>query len=732
MPIQAQPAGSRQAVIDEARMPSTARPKPSRESVLAQSAVVWFQPAETLKASLAPTGNSRSGCGVKINTGLIMRQIVSMLLAGLIAGNSFAAELPVKKIVLYKHGIGYFERRGEIPAGESARLDFKSGDMNDVLKSLTVFDQTGNSVSGVRYDSSMALGAKLAEFPFKLGDRTPLVDFLDQLKGAKIEMKFGATVVSGQIVGARTAPGRERTQTMTELVTVLTPGGEMVTQDLGGATSMRLVDAELQLQLSEYLRSLNVSRSREQKSVYIDSAKDAARKLSVAYAIPMPVWKSSYRLVLDAGEAKKPVLEGWAILDNTTSEDWTRVELSVISGQPISFISKLYEPKYVTRQVVELEEEQPLAPKVYRAGAKQMAPMAAANMMAGRRAAGDALAAAEAQMSTATSTLEVQTTAREAGELFEYKFGQLVTVKRNESAMLPFVQQPIEARKLLIYTEGSNRENPLNSVELTNTTGKTLDGGPLSVYDGGVYAGEALVNTFKAADKRLLSYASDLGTRVVEDGSEGEAVLRVLKAVRGVLTVTMISEAAKTYKITNVDRKSKTLMIEHPLREGYKVVGQKPSEETKTHTRFEVKLTGEAAQTYTVKEERTIVETVMLSEAGGEQIALWVRSNRLTPEAKQVLSAIAALRGQVAEAQRTIEGLGKQVAEATGDQERVRRNLSSLNNVSGQQERVQRYATELANLDARIVSLRDQIAAEGKRKDSLSGQLEQKIEAATF
>jgi hypothetical protein len=662
-----------------------------------------------------------------------MRQIVSTLLAGLIAGNSFAAELPVKKIVLYKHGIGYFERRGEIPAGESARLDFKSGDMNDVLKSLTVFDQTGNSVSGVRYDSSMTLGAKLAEFPFKLGDRTPLVDFLDQLKGARIELKFGATVVSGQIVGARTAPGRERAQTMTELVTVLTPGGEMVTQDLGAATSMRLVDAELQLQLSEYLRSLNVSRSREQKSVYIDSAKDAARKLSVAYSIPMPVWKSSYRLVLDAGEAKKPVLEGWAIIDNTTSEDWTRVDLSVISGRPISFISKLYEPKYVTRQVAELEEEQPLAPKVYRAGVKQAAPMPAANMMMGAgRAASDALATAEAQVSMATSTLEVQTTAREAGELFEYKFGQPVTVKRNESAMLPFVQQPIEARKLLIYTEGSNRENPLNSVELTNTTGKTLDGGPLSVYDGGVYAGEALVNTFKAADKRLLSYASDLGTRVVEDGSEGEAVLRVLKAVRGVLTVTLISEAAKTYKITNVDRKSKTLMIEHPLREGYRVVGQKPSEETKTHARFEVKLTGEAAQTFTVKEERTIVETVMLSEAEGEQISLWVRSNRLTPEAKQVLSAIVALRGQVAEAQRTIERLGKQVTEATGDQERVRQNLSSLNNVSGQQERVQRYATELAKLDAQIVSLRDQIAAETKRKDGLSGQLEQKIESATF
>lgn len=660
-----------------------------------------------------------------------MRQIVSTLLVGLVAGNSFTAELPVKKIVLYKHGIGYFERKGEIPAGESARLDFKSGDMNDVLKSLTVFDQTGNSVSGVRYDSSMPLGAKLAEFPFKLGERAPLVDFLDQLKGAKIELKFGGTTVAGQIVGARVAPGRERAQTSTEMITVLTGAGEMVTQDLGAATSMKLADGELQLQLSEYLRSLNASRSREQKSVYIDSAKDAARKLSVAYAIPMPVWKSSYRLVLDAGEGKKPVLEGWAIIDNTTSEDWTRVDLSVISGRPISFISKLYEPKYVTRQTAELEEEQPLAPKVYRAGMAPAAPPMAKGMVGNRAMAESVEMSASVQM-LQTSSVDVQTTTREAGELFEYKFAQPVTVKRNESAMLPFVQQAIEARKLLIYTEGSNRENPLNSVELTNSTGKTLDGGPLSVYDGGVYAGEALVNTFKPADKRLLSYASDLGTRVVEDNNEGEAVLRVLKAVKGTVTATLISEATKTYKIANVDRKPKTLMIEHALRPGYKLVGVKPAEETKTHARFEVKLTGEAAQTFVVKEERTIVDSMMLSQVGDEQLSLWVASNRLTPEAKQTLGAIAMLRGQVAEAERAIARLNKQVSEATGDQDRVRRNMSSLNSVSGQQERVQRYATELANLDAKIATLRDQIAAETKRKDGLVAQLEQRIATASF
>ena len=669
-----------------------------------------------------------------------MRQIVSSISIALLVHGAFAAELPVRKVILYKHGIGYFERGGEIPAGQSARLDFKANEMNDVLKSLTINDQTGNSVAGVRYDSSMPLASKLAEFPFKLGERTPLTDFLDQLKGAKIELKTGSSTAGGQIVGARVAQSRERAQTSTEVLSVLTVGGDIVSYDLGAVTSMRLTDPELQLQLSEYLRSLNSSRSREQKSVYVDSAKDAARKLSVAYTIPMPIWKSSYRLVLDAGAAKKPVLEGWAIIDNTTSEDWTRVDLSVISGRPISFVSRLYEPKFLQRQVAELEEEQALGPKVYKAAMAAAPPppaakrdMAARGGFVGGVMGGLASGVAESNaVMAAESTLSVDTMTREAGELFEYKFGQPVTVKRNESAMLPFVQQEISARKLLIYTENSSSQNPLNSAELTNTTGKTLDGGPLSVYDGGVYAGEALVNTFKAGDKRLLSYASDLGTRVVEDNNESPQILRTLKASFGVVTATLVSEVTKTYKITNVDKKAKTLILEHAIRYDHKLQGQKPSEETATHYRFEVKLTGEPAQSFTVKAERTLSEQMQLSNTGDEQLGLWVASNRLSAEAKQTLNAIAALRRQVAESNNTIRVLNQQVTESTNDQERVRRNLSSLNSVSGQQERVQRYATDLANLDGKIVTLRDQIAAETKKRDGLNQQLAQRIESANF
>lgn len=649
----------------------------------------------------------------------------------------FAAELPVRKVILYKHGIGYFERGGEIPAGQSARLDFKASEMNDVLKSLTIFDLTGNSVAGVRYDSSLPLASKLAEFPFKLGDRSPLTDFLDQLKGAKVELKFGQSSVAGQIVGARSAQGHEKPQTTTDTITLLTAAGDIQSFDLGAASSIRLSDPELQLQLSEYLRSLNSSRSREQKSVYIDSARDAARKLSVAYTIPMPIWKSSYRLVLDAGATKKPMLEGWAIIDNTTNEDWTRVDLSVISGRPISFISNLYAPKFLQRQVAELEEDKPLAPVMYKSAPVGVIGGIAGGMSGGApqgrmRMEGTA-DSVQIQTSSATiSNVMVDAATREAGELFEYRFSQPASVKRNESVMLPFVQQEIAARKLLIYTENSGRENPLNSAELTNSTGKTLDGGPMSVYDGGVYAGEALVNTFKAGDKRLLSYASDLGTRVVEDSNEAPRFLREVKVSNGQITQRFTSEVTKTYKITNVDKKQKSLMIEHAIRYDHKLVTAKPAEQTATHYRFEVKLTGEAGQTFSVKEERTISEGNMITNLGDDDLGVLISGNRLSAEAKQVLNEILTLRRQVNQSNSTIKTLGAQVVETTTDQERVRRNLQSLNSVAGQQERVQKYASDLANLDGRIVTLRDQIAAETKKRDDLNRQLSLRIDAANF
>ncbi len=282
---------------------------------------------------------------------------------GLILGAAAlaAADLNVKRVVLFKHGVGFFERQGELGPGESARLDFKSEEMNDVLKSLTVNVQGGGSISGLRYDSSIPIQDKLGELPFPTGERLPLSSLLDHLRGSQLEMRFGAQTVVGTIVSARQTVTKDTGER--EVVTVLTNDGDIRTLDLTAASSVRFLDAKLQLQFKDYLATLLQSRSRERRSVYIDSTDAGRRNILASYMSPMPVWKSSYRLVFPA--TGDPTLEGWAIVDNTTEEDWTNIRLALVSGRPISFISRLYEPKYIQREVADLADEGAARPEVH-------------------------------------------------------------------------------------------------------------------------------------------------------------------------------------------------------------------------------------------------------------------------------------------------------------------------------------------------------------------------------
>ena len=195
-----------------------------------------------------------------------MRTVVTLVLCGLAAQ---AAELPVRQVILYKHGIGFFERAGRLGAGESARLDFKASEMNDVLRNI----------------------------------------------------------------------------------------------ELSTASAIRFTVAQLQQQFRDYLAALTSARSQDKRSVYIDSTDSKARDVVASYTIPAAVWKSSYRLMLNA--AGKPTLEGWAIVDNTTGEDWTKVTLALVSGRPISFISQLYAPRYINRPIAELPEDRAQAPVIH-------------------------------------------------------------------------------------------------------------------------------------------------------------------------------------------------------------------------------------------------------------------------------------------------------------------------------------------------------------------------------
>ena len=193
----------------------------------------------------------------------------------------------MREVVLYKHGVGYFERYGELVPGESARLEFKATEMNDVLKSLTLETAGADRITGLRYDASEPLERKLAGFALKLGPGQPLSRLLDQLKGARLELKFGAETISGVIVTARVLPATGQ-QAEREQVAILLDTGELRTLDLSAASSVRFSDAELQLQLKDYLTAVSAARSRETRSVYIDSTDSGKRQITASYMIPTP------------------------------------------------------------------------------------------------------------------------------------------------------------------------------------------------------------------------------------------------------------------------------------------------------------------------------------------------------------------------------------------------------------------------------------------------------------
>ncbi len=635
-----------------------------------------------------------------------------------------AAELPVRTVVLYKHGVGYFSRHGTLQPGDTARLDFKTGEMNDVLKSLTITD-SGGKVTGVRYDSSIPLEQKLGDLPFLIEKGQPLSAVLDQVKGARIEMEFGPQKIAGAIVSARLIPA-DHDHSEREQATLFLDSGELRNVDLSAASSIRFTDAKLQSQFRDYLAAVTGARSKDKRSVYIDSTQTTARDVRAEYIIPMPAWKSSYRLMFDP-TGTGATLEGWAIVDNTTGEDWTSVRMSLISGKPISFISQLYAPKYIARQGAELQEDKALAPEVYN-GAISVESQQRAAKMSMAAPMSQAISGAvggfvPGQSRSQPTTIAAPAMAQELADLFEYDIARPVTVRKDESAMLPFLQQKLTARKLLIYSN-TGTSNPLSAAELSNTTGKTLDGGPITVYDAGAYAGEALVETVKAGDKRFISYGLDLGTRISTTQNSHTDDVREIHVHNGLLISKSAVIQTTSYSIRNVDPRPKTLIIEYPVRLNFHLIDTaKPLETSSTVYRFEVKVPASGSVEFQVTDENVYDRQLSLSSINPDGLLAYIRNRTISDTARKQLQQIADLKTQIVKADTDRNALSSQILAATQDEERTRQNIASLSSVSGQQQAVQDYARKLSEQEAGIVRLRERQSALDQQKTALQFQL---------
>jgi hypothetical protein len=283
------------------------------------------------------------------------------------AENISDARLPVKRVVLYKNGVGYFEHSAKVHGTQDLSIDFTTAQLNDVLKSLTVVDLGEGHIASVRYNSIAPLDERLKGLRLPFGESVNRAEFLTAMRGARVEVHSGASSATGRLLSVEKEQRTSEKGVAIEVTvfSIVTDAGEMRNFDLGSGTSVRLADHDLNDEVGKYLNLVGSSRARDLRRMTISAAGSGERDIFVSYISEVPVWKSTYRIIIPAtsSEKERPLLQGWAIVDNTVGEDWKDVELSLVAGAPQSFIQDISQPFYVRRPVVELPPSVMLTPQ---------------------------------------------------------------------------------------------------------------------------------------------------------------------------------------------------------------------------------------------------------------------------------------------------------------------------------------------------------------------------------
>jgi hypothetical protein len=285
------------------------------------------------------------------------------------AATDSSSRLPVKRVVLYKNGMGYFEHRARVHGNQDLAIDFTTGQLNDVLKSLTVVDLSEGRISGVRYNSIAPLDERLKSLRLPFGEQVTRADFLTAMRGARVEVRNGSTAATGRLLSVekeRKANGKGDFYDVTEF-SIVSDTGEMKNFDLGPGTSVRLAERDLSDEVGRYLNLVGSSRARDLRRMTISATGTGDRDIFVSYISEVPIWKSTYRIILPDKPNEKPMLQGWAIVDNTVGEDWKDVQLSLVAAAPQSFIQDLSQPYYARRPVVPMPESMMLSPQTHEA-----------------------------------------------------------------------------------------------------------------------------------------------------------------------------------------------------------------------------------------------------------------------------------------------------------------------------------------------------------------------------
>ncbi|HKO34933.1 MAG TPA: carboxypeptidase regulatory-like domain-containing protein [Pyrinomonadaceae bacterium] len=755
--------------------------------------------------------------------------------------------LPIRRVIVYSNGVAYIERRGTISGHAEINLSFKQSQIDDVLKSMVVLDLGQGRIGAVSYNSSAPPAARLADIPFSIepgtngNEQGGLAGILRQLQGAQVMVTTATRSASGSILTVeerKAQPDPNHPAVNRPALVITSANGELISFDLAEVRSIKIIDEGAKRDISEFAHASASARRRDAKTIVVTSEGTGAREMLVSYTIAAPIWKTTYRVVLDA--QNKPFFQGWAIVDNVSDEDWKNVSLSLISGSPVSFIQPIQKPLYRYRPVVPMPNDLNLNPQVYEDGEGESSGGGLGRTISGRvtdpngavvagatvtitnssnnqsttvttsdqgtyrssilspgtysvriespgfkiyliqnlavgsylpsfanaalevgsisetvtvTASNSYLNTSQQQISqlplnsrannysnltvggltnntslegvslsdaitSSDSGVEAAATGAEVGDLFEYRIDQPVTVLRDRSALIPILQTRVDGERVSIFNEGSRPDRPMSGMLLKNTSPLTLESGALTVIDGDAYAGEALMERLKPSEKRLISFALDLGTLVHVRTKEDRAPTFLVRVVNGVFQAHYHQTNKKIYVLTNQTDKPRVVYVEHPLRDGWVLSDdtQKPEGKSARYYRFRIALAPHEKVELPVTERRALMDTYALHNFSRPDLELFISRRYIDAETRTILEKIIDLKTQMAMTSSRIEAIDSEVEEIGEDQQRLRDNIKALTATAEARQLISRYVAKADSQETRLEQL-------NKEKQELNGNL---------
>lgn len=617
---------------------------------------------------------------------------------------------------------GLAEIRRSISLDEAAALGFDVplDQVDDILKSLLVYDPAGG-VAAITLDGPSQLEETFRSLPFTPEDLRALPRLLDTLQGVPVRISSSGRTVEGMVLGVDTnAPAESEGQEPAPLLSVLTEQGQLVTIRLRADAELDILDPAVRERLQQAVLISGQGRVAGMRTIKIGLEGTGPREVRLDYVVPAPVWKTAYRLVLNADGAAR--LQAWAVIENASGDDWSDVQVTLSSGAPVTLTQRLYQRYWHQRPEVPVFAQAIAAPApdLYRerAAEQKLAPSTAEVAMYDSMFMGNAAIAAPAPVPMAPSAPEAVAEAAEGTNAATYLLPTPVDLAAGQTMSVPFIDVELAAERISLFQPERGEVNPIAALRLENTTGASLPPGLVTVYapqeEG--YAGDAQLANVPDGESRLISFAADRKVEVSTEYGDSKTIYRASLA-EGVLRVTSVTRTDTTYDITGAQDAARTVVIEHPRQAGWTLSSDALQSTTPTHYRLEAKLAAGGTAKVVASVERTEMQSIALVDSDADTLLYWV-GQLDDPAAAAILTELAESRQDIARAQNALSELEQDLNNVSDSQARIRENLAAVPADSSLAKRylemLEAEENRIADLDARREDAQQDLAARTK------------------